>query len=102
MRSHINNGIVAGLLGGVVFGIMMQMMNAPTPEGGQMPMMAMVAMSFRGMWLSIRHGLRNAPAVIIGKKRVIQGQLPYERIKLAIEEELEKRDARREKVLSRN
>ncbi|MBI4526331.1 MAG: hypothetical protein HY695_21235, partial [Deltaproteobacteria bacterium] len=36
-------GIVAGLLGGVVFGIMMQMMNAPTPEGGQMPMMAMVA-----------------------------------------------------------
>lgn len=43
MRSDINNGIVAGLLGGVVFGIMMQMMNAPTPEGGQMPMMAMVA-----------------------------------------------------------
>jgi hypothetical protein len=43
MRSDIINGIAAGLLGGVVFGIMMQMMNAPTPEGGQMPMMAMVA-----------------------------------------------------------
>jgi len=43
MRSDISNGIAAGLLGGVVFGIMMQMMNAPTPEGGQMPMMAMVA-----------------------------------------------------------
>ena len=43
MRSDITNGIVVGLLGGVVFGIMMQMMNAPTPEGGQMPMMAMVA-----------------------------------------------------------
>jgi hypothetical protein len=43
MRSDIGNGIVAGLVGGVVFGIIMQMMNAPTPEGGQMPMMAMVA-----------------------------------------------------------
>ncbi|MBI4526330.1 MAG: hypothetical protein HY695_21230 [Deltaproteobacteria bacterium] len=49
-------------------------------------------MSFRGMWLSIRYGLKNAPAVIIEKKRVIQGQLIYDRIKLAIEEELEKRD----------
>jgi len=43
MRSDIGNGIAAGLLGGLVFGIMMQMMNAPTPEGGQMPMMVMVA-----------------------------------------------------------
>lgn len=43
MRSNITNGIIAGLLGGLVFGIMMQMMNAPTPEGGEMPMMAMVA-----------------------------------------------------------
>jgi len=34
---------VAGLVAGLIFGIMMQMMNAPTPEGGQMPMMAMVA-----------------------------------------------------------
>lgn len=43
MRSEINHGIAAGLAGGVVFGIMMQMMTAPTPEGAQMPMMAMVA-----------------------------------------------------------
>jgi hypothetical protein len=43
MRSDINNGIVAGLVAGAVFGIMMQMMTAPTPEGGEMPMMAMVA-----------------------------------------------------------
>jgi hypothetical protein len=34
MRSDTSHGIVAGLVGGVVFGIMMQMMNAPTPEGG--------------------------------------------------------------------
>ncbi len=47
MRCEINTGIVAGLLGGVVFGGMMQMMSAPTPQGGQMPMMAMVAMVVR-------------------------------------------------------
>jgi hypothetical protein len=28
----------------MVFGLMMQMMSAPTPDGGRMPMMAMVAM----------------------------------------------------------
>ncbi|MGH7694203.1 MAG: hypothetical protein ACRENH_04450, partial [Gemmatimonadaceae bacterium] len=34
---------VAGVLGGVVFGVLMQMMSVPTPDGGTMPMMAMVA-----------------------------------------------------------
>jgi hypothetical protein len=34
--------IVAGLAGGLVFGLMMHMMMAPTPDGGQMPMMAMI------------------------------------------------------------
>ncbi len=34
--------IVAGLAGGLVFGLMMHMMIAPTPDGGQMPMMAMI------------------------------------------------------------
>lgn len=43
MRSDITNGIAAGLVGGIIFGVMMQMMNAPTPDGGQIPMMAMVA-----------------------------------------------------------
>jgi hypothetical protein len=47
MRSDIGSGIIAGLIGGVFFGIMMQMMNAPTPRGGEMPMMAMVAMVVR-------------------------------------------------------
>ena len=47
MRSNINNGVIAGLVGGFVFGAMMQMMSAPTPGGGQMPMMAMVAMVVR-------------------------------------------------------
>ncbi|MEX2599943.1 MAG: DUF6789 family protein [Dehalococcoidia bacterium] len=37
-------GIAAGLAGGLVFGIMMQMMTAPAPDGGRMPMMEMVAM----------------------------------------------------------
>lgn len=43
MSGKITNGIVAGLAGGIVFGIGMQMMKAPTPDGGAMPMMAMVA-----------------------------------------------------------
>jgi hypothetical protein len=47
MRCDINTGILGGLLGGLVFGAMMQMMSAPTPQGGQMPMMAMVAMVLR-------------------------------------------------------
>ena len=43
MRSNLTAGIVAGLIAGVVFGILMTMMHAPTPNGGSMPMMAMVA-----------------------------------------------------------
>ncbi|CAN5788889.1 hypothetical protein BH20GEM1_BH20GEM1_05290 [soil metagenome] len=44
---RIGIGAIAGILGGILFGIMMQMMTAPTPEGGRMPMMAMVAMVVR-------------------------------------------------------
>ena len=47
VRSKLAAGALAGLVGGLVFGIMMQMMSAPTPEGGTMPMMAMVAMVVR-------------------------------------------------------
>ncbi|MDQ3427106.1 MAG: hypothetical protein M3477_04680 [Gemmatimonadota bacterium] len=43
MRSNLTAGIIAGLIAGVVFGIMMTVMHAPTPDGGTMPMMAMVA-----------------------------------------------------------
>jgi hypothetical protein len=46
-------GTIAGLAGGLVFGIMMQMMNAPTPEGGSMPMMAMVAMVVRSQSIAV-------------------------------------------------
>lgn len=44
MRARILAGAGGGLIGGLFFGIMMQMMSAPTPDGGNMPMMAMVAM----------------------------------------------------------
>lgn len=44
---------MAGLLAGLVFGFMMQMMNAPTPEGGEMPMMAMVAKVVRSDSLAV-------------------------------------------------
>lgn len=43
MRSKLTAGIIAGLIAGVVFGVMMTLMHAPAPDGGSMPMMAMVA-----------------------------------------------------------
>jgi hypothetical protein len=43
MGSKVTAGILAGLIAGVAFGIMMTAMHAPTPEGGSMPMMGMVA-----------------------------------------------------------
>ena len=42
MSSRLNASIAGGLIAGVVFGLMMQMMLAPTPDGGQMSMIAMV------------------------------------------------------------
>jgi hypothetical protein len=42
MSRRIGASVVAGLIGGAVFGLMMQMMTAPTPDGGQMPVIAMV------------------------------------------------------------
>ena len=42
MSTRMGASVIAGLLAGVVFGMMMQMMNAPTPDGGQMPMLAVV------------------------------------------------------------
>jgi len=47
MRSKIGAGIVSGLIAGVFFGMMMQMMTAPTPEGKEIPTMRMVAMVVR-------------------------------------------------------
>jgi hypothetical protein len=44
MHSRIAAGALAGIPAGVVFGAMMQLMSAPTPEGGSMPVMEMVAM----------------------------------------------------------
>ena len=42
MQSRIGASAVAGVAAGVVFGIMMHMMTAPTPDGGRMPVIAMV------------------------------------------------------------
>jgi hypothetical protein len=42
MSSKLGASIAGGLVAGVVFGIMMHMMTAPTPDGGQMPVIAMV------------------------------------------------------------
>jgi hypothetical protein len=42
MHSRIGASIVAGVIAGIVFGIMMHVMTAPTPDGGRMPVIAMV------------------------------------------------------------
>lgn len=42
MYPKLAASVTAGLAGGLVFGMMMHMMVAPTPDGGQMPMMAMI------------------------------------------------------------
>jgi hypothetical protein len=42
MSTRFGASIIAGLIAGIVFGLMMQMMMAPTPDGGRMPMLAMV------------------------------------------------------------
>jgi hypothetical protein len=44
MRSRFVAAIVGGLVAGVVFGMMMHVMTAPTPEGGQMPIINMIGM----------------------------------------------------------
>jgi len=46
-RSRVVDGALAGIGGGLAFGLMMQMMMAPAPDGREMPMMAMVAMVVR-------------------------------------------------------
>jgi hypothetical protein len=53
MRSNLKAGIIAGLIAGIVFGIMMTVMHAPTPDGGSMPMMAMVAMVVKSKSLAV-------------------------------------------------
>lgn len=47
MDSRVRNGVLAGLVAGVPFGLAMQMMTAPTPDGRVIPMMGMVAMVVR-------------------------------------------------------
>lgn len=42
MSGKIGISAVAGLLAGIVFGVMMHMMMVPAPDGRQMPMIAMV------------------------------------------------------------
>lgn len=44
MGSRIGAGAVGGLIAGVVFGMMMTMMHAPTPQGGSVRVMTMIAM----------------------------------------------------------
>lgn len=47
MWSRLVAGAVASVLAGIVFGAMMQMMTAPTPEGGKVSVIVMIAMILR-------------------------------------------------------
>ena len=75
MRPRWLDGAVAGLAGGLVFGVMMQLMSAPTPDGGRIPMMAMVAAVVRSDSLAVGwlYHLFNS-AVIGGLFGAILGQ----------------------------
>lgn len=42
MSSKIGASVAGGLMAGVVFGMMMHMMMAPAPDGGRMPVIAMI------------------------------------------------------------
>src|SRR5688500_12927410 len=53
MRSRVLAGLIAGLIASVVFGLGMQLMTAPTPDGVRMPMMAMVAKVVRSDSLAV-------------------------------------------------
>lgn len=53
MRADVRSSVLAGLVAGIVFGGIMQVMTAPTPEGGAVPMMAMVAMVVRSDVIAI-------------------------------------------------
>lgn len=59
---------------------------------GAVEPVAISLMSFRGLWLSLRHRFGNGPKLVIGGKRVLSADRPYEEIKRTIEEELAKSD----------
>src|ERR671922_101276 len=65
-RDTVLAGIGAGLIAGVVFGVMMQMMTAPTPEGARMPMMAMVAKVVRSDSMLVGWLYHLANSAVIG------------------------------------
>jgi uncharacterized membrane protein YagU involved in acid resistance len=57
---------VAGLIAGLVFGLMMTMMTVPTPDGGRMSMMAMVAQVVRSSNLVVGWIYHLINSIVIG------------------------------------
>lgn len=66
MSSKLVASTVAGLAGGVVFGVMMHMMMAPTPDGGQMPVIAMVGQIVGSPTIGIGWGYHLFNSALIG------------------------------------
>jgi hypothetical protein len=54
----------------------------------QVRLIPVALMSFRGIWLSLRCSLKNAPFVVIEGRRIIQAQIQYEEIKRIVQAEL--------------
>lgn len=66
MMTRLKAGVIGGLVGGMVMGMLMTMMQAPTPDGGSMPMMAMVAMILGSSSLVVGWAYHLVNSVIIG------------------------------------
>ena len=66
MHSRIGGGVVAGLIAGLIFGIMMTFMTVPTPDGGRMTMMAMVAQVVRSNSLTVGWAYHLFNSAVIG------------------------------------
>jgi hypothetical protein len=66
MQSRIAAGALAGTGAGVVFGMMMQMMNAPAPDGGSVPMMVMVAAVVRSQSAAVGWAYHLLNSAVIG------------------------------------
>ena len=56
--------------------------------GDQIAPQSVMLTSGRGLWLSLRHRLRNGLSLVINGKRTLPADVAYEVIKAAIQEEL--------------
>lgn len=66
MTTRLKAAVLGGLAGGTVMGVLMTIMQAPTPDGGSMPMMAMVAMILGSSSLVVGWAYHLVNSAVIG------------------------------------